>query len=200
MKTFLTIRTTRYLSLALFAGLVGCHHCGHHGPHVWAPPQPPLGSQHDQLMMAQELNAEASKYVVYAHEFEMNRDDNPGWRLTEDGEDHVKRIAANLQRGDQFPVVIERSQSSIKPGTEHEYPIHHNEALDASRRQVVVAALETMGVQGAGERVVIAPAFAEGLTATQAAQAYRRGMSGFGGFGGGGFGWGGWSGFGGWGF
>ena len=35
--------------------------------------------------------------------------------LNEDGEDHVRKIAANLREGVPYPVIIERSRSSAKP-------------------------------------------------------------------------------------
>lgn len=157
----------------------------------------PLGTQLDEILEAQELNAEASKYVIYEHEFKLPEytDDGVtgGWRLNEFGEDHVKQIAANLNRGDHFPVVIERSRISPDPESRFKFAIHYNEDLDLRRRAVIVAALHTMGVVDAEERVVIAPAFAEGVSAQEAMRAYTRsqGRGGRGGFGGGGVGGGG---------
>lgn len=142
----------------------------------------PLGTEHDQMMEIQEINAEAAKFVVYMHEFELNRIDEQGvahgWRLNEDGEDHLKRIAIELQNGVDFPVVVERSRTSVKPGTEYEYPVHLNEDLDEKRRQIVVASLERMGVADAESKVYVAPAFSHGLTAREAARAYNQGTSG----------------------
>jgi uncharacterized membrane protein YgcG len=169
-------------------------------------PPAPLGSETDQMMEVQEVNAEAAKFVVYMHEFELNRVDSEGvahgWRLNEDGEDHLKRIAIELQNGVDFPVVVERSRTSVKPGTEYEYPVHLNEDLDEKRRQIVVASLERMGIADAESKVYVSPAFSHGLTGIEAARAYTRGISGgramnggFG-FGGGGFGGGAGGGFG----
>ena len=161
-------------------------------------PNPPeyLGTKVDQLNQAQEENAEASKHIVHRHEFELNTYDDDGLmhggiRLNEYGEDHLKRIAENIRRGAPYPVVVERSQTSVKAGTEEEYPIHFNPELDMRRREVVVRALDKMGVRDADTRVVVAPSFAEPLTSMEAQAAYYRGMAaglGGGGFGGGGFG------------
>lgn len=194
-------RTTGGLTLALVAaGLVGCQSYGRIEP---APPTM-LGASVDEMNRTQELNAEAAKYVIYQHEFEPNfiagKGEKDAWKLNGYGEDHVKQIAANLLRGDELPVVVERSQTSPKPGTDYEYPVHFNDELDEKRRRCVVAALTAMGVADAESRVVVAPSFSEGLTSGEAASAYQRGLSGRGGFGGGyggGIGGGGFGGFGG---
>lgn len=189
-------------AMALVCG-VGCQsRC----PHIPANPPDTLGSINDQLNQTQEHNAEAAKFIVYMHEFETNKaqpdgSNIGGYRLNAYGEDHLKQIAANLKKGAMFPVVVERSQTSVKPGTEYHYPIHFNDQLDAQRRQVVVQSLLVLGVPNAEEVVVVAPSFAEGVTASEAARAYNRSLYGtngafggnmgtfFGGFGGfGGFG------------
>ena len=195
----ITLRLGTALLVIVPAVFIGCK--SPKGAGVVAPDYPPLGTQHDEIMMQQEINAEASKYVVYSHEFDDLDKNGPGWKLTPYGEDHVKQIAVNLQRGDEFPVVLERSEISIQEGTELEYPVHFNEALDRKRRQMLVASLQALGVADADERVVVGPAFAEGITGTEASRAYGRGirggrngsgggmggmggMGGFGGFGG----------------
>lgn len=164
----------------------------------------PLGAEIDQMMMQQEMNAEAAKFVVYMHEFELNRVDlqgrEHGWRLNDDGEDHVKQIAAQIHNGVSYPVVIERNRTSVKPGTDFEYPVHLDESLDERRRMVVVASLQRMGIADAEDRVVVAPAFSEGYTGPEAARAYNIGINGMQGQGngfGGGFGAGSSGGFGG---
>ncbi len=142
------------------------------------PPPAMLGAEVDQLMTQQERNAESSKFVIPMHEFELNQTlpngRERGWRLNEYGEDHVKQIAARLRQGDEFPVVIERSQTTPFDDTEFEYPVHFNEELDLKRRAVVVTALERMGISDADQRVVVAPSIAEGFTANEAVRAYSR--------------------------
>lgn len=175
----------------LAACLMGC---AHSRSGIYEPPPPKmLGVEVDEWMMVQEQNAEAAKFIVYNHEFEASEwkdgTNRGGWRLNSYGEDHLKQIAVNLVRGDLYPVIVERTHSSVKAGTEYEYPVHFNEELDLRRRQVVVASLQALGVSDAEERVVVAPSFAEGLTASEASRAYQRslnpsrGLGGFGGFG-----------------
>ncbi len=176
-------------------GLVGCRW----PEYVDTTAPPPLGTGIDHIMKTQEENAEAWKYMVYMHEFELNEVDDQGnniggWRLNEAGEDHVRQIAVNMKRGDQFPIVIERSDTSAKPGTRFNYPVHYNDALDGKRRQVVVAVLNSLGVPDADRRVIVAPAASEGLEATAAARQYSNSLNrnqGRGGMGGGGMGGGG---------
>lgn len=188
------------LPACAMAGLVGCKTC------VSPPSPPPLGVEVDSIMRMQEDNAEASKYVIYMHEFELNDPEDltgfSGVRLNEYGEDHLRQIAVNLKRGHHYPIVVERSQTSPRPGTQYGYPVHFNDALDARRREVVVASLQALGVAHADQVVVVAPAFAEGLTATESAASYTNSMQGTrGAFGGnGGFFMGGFGGFGGFGF
>jgi hypothetical protein len=174
----------------------------------YQPPPPPemLGTKVDQLMQTQEDNAEASKFVIYQHEFELNEHKegriSDGLRLNAYGEDHVRKIAENLRQGAPYPVVVERSQTSPKAGTKYQYPVHYNADLDMNRREVIVRALTRMGIEDADMRVVVAPAFAQPLNGNEAESAYGVGISGGGfgggGFGGGGFGGGGFGGGGGW--
>ncbi|MGY8766846.1 MAG: hypothetical protein ACKVH8_00275 [Pirellulales bacterium] len=113
-----------------------------------APPQT-LGAEVDQINQTQEENAEASKFVIYQHEFELNTDRSAGWKLNYAGEDHLKQIAANVSTGVDMPIVIERSTTSVKSETEYEYPIHLNDELDQKRRKVVVAVMLALGVTDA---------------------------------------------------
>lgn len=178
-------------ALTLTAGLVGC------GQNVPVAPPAPLGSLSDAIFKDQEENAEASKYVVYAHEFELNKAEadgtnKGGWKLNEYGQDHLRQIAVNIKKGHSYPIVLERSQTSSKPGTKFGYPVHFNDELDRKRRDVVVASLVALGVDDAESLVIVAPAFAEGYTGGEAARAYQRGLNsnagsrgGFGGIGGG---------------
>ena len=163
--------------------------CGTPAMYYQTPPVPEmLGTKVDQIMEIQEENAEASKFVIYQHEFELNKYKDgqmtSGLRLNEYGEDHVRKIAENLRNGAMFPVVVERSRTSPRPGTKYEYPVHLNPNLDMQRREVVVRALTRMGIEDADTRVVIAPAIAQPLTGPEAEQAYATGLWG-GGMGGG---------------
>jgi hypothetical protein len=162
-----------------------------------------LGTEVDMLMQEQEQNAEAFKYIIHVHEFELNEyhlgHNVGGVRLNEYGEDHVKRIAEQLRQGSHYPVVVERNQTSVRPDTQHKYPVHFDPELDLRRREVIVRALTKMGIPDADQRVVVAPSFAQPFTGAEAEAAYRAGFRGSGGFGGGAGGFGGF-GFGGFGF
>ena len=152
-----------------------------------------LGALVDAPFQAQELNAEASDFVVYDHEFVGDT-----VRLNHDGEDHVKQIAARVRAGAAFPIVVERSFSSPIPDDPYGFPIHPNPELDLRRRLVIVKALQAMSVPDAEARVVVGPALATPLDFHDIRRAHLNGDSrgGFGMFGGlGGFG-----GFGGFGF
>jgi hypothetical protein len=186
----------RYQSMTAIGGclavvlLAGCET-------FWAaqrPGPPTIGSLSDPVWQAQERNAEMSDFVIYQHEFQ--RDSG---RLTTDGEDHVKQIAARLLRGQDAVVVVEQSMTTARPDTEFQYPVHPNVELDLKRREVVVLALEKMNIADASDRVMVAPALTPGFTGNEAEAAYQQGMNsstsnqgfygGFGGFmfGGGGF-------------
>lgn len=169
-------------------------------------PVAPLGTISDPIWQTQEVNANASEFVVYQHEF--NEDEA---RLNWAGEDHLTSIAQRLQQGQDFPVIVERSTTSATPAGQFQYPVYPNPELDLRRREVVVGALARMGVADAASRVVVAPALARGLEGTEAEAAAARaripggltggfgGFGNFGGFGGFGGGFGGLGGFGGFG-
>ena len=86
-----------------------------------------------------------------------------------------------------FPVVVEPSSMSVSASSEYKYPIHGNDDLDMHRRNVIVKMLQSMNVQDADERVVVAPAFTPGFEGFEAYRAYSNGFMNRGG-GGGGFG------------
>ena len=199
-RTFLRLCTLAGTTVTI--GLAGCHHKT--AAMFYQPPPPPqmLGFEIDQMNEQQELNAEAAKFIVYQHEFDLNSSEGGkslgGVRLNEAGEDHVRQIAGALKGGATFPVLIERSRTSSRAGTEFNYGVHYNPELDNRRRLVVVKALEKMGVVNAGKVVSVSPSFAQPLTGMEAEQAYRRSLrnnnnggngagGGGGGFGGGGF-------------
>ncbi len=178
--------------------LLGCQS----NPSGGTPIQPPrLGHVVDAANRLQENNAEAAKFIVYAHEFELNkplrRATNPwqratdeyhdidtrevrGIRLNEYGMDHLERIAQLLRYDEDRSrfVVVERSETSKRWDTEFQYPVHRNPELDEERRLVVVRALELMGIDGADRMVIVAPAFVAGQHSNEAAQAYRRSVNG----------------------
>lgn len=180
----------------LATAIVGCH--------VQPPGGSPietrmLGSIVDEINFQQEDNADAAKFVIYNHEFELNipleHTDSVedakkfvyqaperirGFRLTPAGEDHVYQIAESLmlhqesgvQSWHPWDVVVERSMSSKLWDTKYRYPVHFNAELDEARRQTVVALLTQLGVANANELVFVAPAFSEGVDAAEAAGAW----------------------------
>ncbi len=140
------------------------------------PPEPsPLGALSDPIWERQEANAGPAKFIVYQHEFKKDSE----W-LNTGGEDHVKQIAARLQRGVDVQVIIERSMTSPRAEMEYPYPVYPNPELDMRRREIVVRCLAAMGVEDADECVVVAPSFAQGITGNEADAAYRQGLGGAG--------------------
>ncbi|QDT33651.1 hypothetical protein [Thalassoglobus polymorphus] len=179
------LRQGALLSAVTCTGLlVGCTHCekcaymGDITPH-------PLGTISDPVWQQQETNAEASDFVIHEHEWNGNTVD-----LNLAGKDHVKQIAARLE-STPFPVLIERSSMSVDPDSRFKYPVNNDAELDIARRNLVIAALQDMGIYDAEERVVVSPALTPGYTGFQAQGAYARGMGIRSGGGGGGFGGGG---------
>lgn len=204
-----SLRFTTFLgcwSLSIVALCGGCHHLHAVRAIYNPPPTPPtLGTISDSIWKLQENGAEGADFIIYQHEFESN-----GTRLNKGGEDHLQQIAVRLLSGQDFPVIIEQSSTSVKEGTEFEYPIHPNPELDLERREITVRLLTAMGVQDADKRTLVAPSYAMDYRAIEAIRAYQIGYTGqtlgygggffspfgfggnFGGFGGfGGFGFGG---------
>ena len=153
-----------------------------------------LGTAVDSIHHLQEQNAEAAKLIIYSHEFEINLQPefetqqknkyfvyeapvrSHGYRLTPDGEEHVRKIGNVLlatQSGHLPFVFIERSTTSRQWDSQHEYPIHQNSELDELRRNVVVSVLYSMGIANADQIVLVAPAFPTGLSGIEAAAAYQ---------------------------
>lgn len=137
----------------------------------------PLGQVTDAHWETQQTNAEAADFIFFDHEFV---GDTVG--LAPSTKRHIESVALRLEHV-PFPVVVERSPHNARP------------ELDRARRRAIVEHLVRMGVPDADGRVVIAAAFAEGLTAIEAEQNYysifgaNSGFSGgagrrFGGFGG----------------
>jgi hypothetical protein len=180
-------------SLTCAAGLLltwaasGCGPKWHCRPDV--PPPTPLGTLSDPIWQQQEVNAEASDFVVHEHEFRGN-----SARLNAAGEQHVLQIAARLRDCDApFPVLIEPSSLSVRPEDRYGYPVHNDPALDLRRRALIVHSLTELGVPDAEQRVVVSPALTPGFQQFEAERAYHRGFGWFGGARGLGFG-GGWGG------
>jgi len=190
MKSMNTI--AKVASMALCAVVIVASGCrgGKSARWFYQSPPPPmmLGAQSDEIWMKQEVNAEASDFVLYQHEFEKD-----GARLNMGGEDHLKQIAGRLLEGHDFPVIIERSMTTERENTEYHYPVHPNPELDMQRHEVVVRLLTAMGVPEVELRVVVSPALTAGFKATESESDYVNSLSGqgsgdgfgsFGGFGG----------------
>ena len=144
------------------------------------PPPATLGTLSDQFWEKQRDNLDATTFVIYQHEFQLNT-----VRLNYAGEDHVKQIASRLQAGATFPVVIERSRTSVNPNTKYQYPVYPNAELDNQRREVIVKALTAMGITDADNRVVVGLPYSEGRQAGALPSGQGGGSGGSGGFGGG---------------
>lgn len=138
----------------------------------------PLGTISDPIWQQQESNAEASDFVVHEHEWVGN-----SIELNAAGVDHVKQIAARAAAV-PYPIIVERSSMSVKPGTKYQFPVHGDEALDLERRNLLVQALLQLGVQDAEQRVVVGPALTPGFEEFEGERAYNMGFGGMGGMGG----------------
>jgi uncharacterized membrane protein YgcG len=187
--------TSTAIALSM-VGVAGCHRCIRKCDYMGDITPHPIGTISDPIWQKLEHNAEASDFVVHEHEFISNTA-----RLNASGEQHVKQIALRFtQRADlPYPVMIEPSSMSPRPGDKYGFAVHNDPALDLNRRQVVVAALQAMGLTDAEQKVVVSPALTPGFMEFQASQAFGRGFGGQngmnGGFGGGGMGGGGGGGF-----
>ena len=171
--------------LAVVAATTGCQH--YHQAKMYYQPPPavaPLGAVSDPIWQSQEARAEASDFVVYQHEFGYQNAE-----LNSCGMNHIMQVAARLKYCPHLPVIVEPSNMTEREDTDFQYPVHPNPELDLRRREVVVLALQELGIPNAEQRVVVAPALAAEANAAEAQQAYNQGLSGFGQFGfGGGFG------------
>lgn len=169
--------------------LSGCWHAKVSVPLPMPNPPAQLGSTVNPMLEAQEMQGEANDFVIYQHEFVTNTAD-----LNPHGVSHVQQIAARANSV-PFPIIVETSDASPATGQPVQLECY---TIDQLRRQRIVAALTTMGVASASQRVVVGPPLASGLTSGQAEQVYstsfgQRGGGGGGnatggGFGGGGFG------------
>lgn len=121
----------------------------------------PLGQVTDAHWETMQTNAEAADFIFYDHEF-VGQTAN----LTPLGRKHLLSVALRLEHV-PFPVVVEES------------PRGENPQLDAARRQTVIDQLAQLGLdrQMLEARVVVAPAFTEGLSAIEGEAAYYRTLS-----------------------
>ena len=131
----------------------------------------PLGTLSDPIWRTQEANGEASDFVVHQHEWIGN-----SAVLNEAGKDHVKQIAARAIE-QKFPILIEPSNRSVRPDTKYNYPVHNDSELDASRRALIVEALQILGVDDADVRVVVAPELTPGSYSFKGVRNFSRGFS-----------------------
>lgn len=116
----------------------------------------PLGQVTDAHWETQQTNAEAADFILYDHEFVGNTA-----KLTPKGQKHLVQAAIRLEHV-PFPLVIEQSPDGRYP------------QVDSQRRQAVIHYLVQMGFERERieNRVIIAPAFAEGLRAVEGEAAY----------------------------
>jgi len=110
----------------------------------------PLGQVTDAHWDTQMTNAQASSFIFYDHEF---IDDTT--KLNVLGLKHLEQVAIRLPHV-PFPVVVE------------EIPNHANPRLDMARRQAVLDRFAELGLCNLDQRVVIAPAIAEGILGPEA--------------------------------
>ena len=170
-------------STAIALSLVGgCHCCMKKCDYMGDITPHPLGTISDPIWQKSEHNAEASDFVVHEHEFTANTA-----RLNAAGEDHVKQIAYRITKKPTlpYPIIIEQSSMSPRPGDKYGFAVHNDPALDMNRRQVVVTALQALGMTDAEQKVVVASQLTPGFQSFEGERAYGRGFSGFNGFGGG---------------
>ena len=114
----------------------------------------PFGAVSDAFWETQQTNAEAADFTFFDHEFKGRTAE-----LAPGAKSHLESVALRLEHV-PFPVVIEQSAHNRRP------------ALDAARRQAVVEHLVRMGIPDAEDRVVVAPAFAEGFSGVEGERAY----------------------------
>ena len=114
----------------------------------------PLGQVTDSFWESQQTGAEAADFIFYDHEFEGDTAN-----LGPAAKKKLMQVALRLEHV-PFAVIVEQSVHNAKP------------QLDQQRRQTVIEQFARLGVTNADDRVVIAPAFAEGFTAIEGERAY----------------------------
>lgn len=149
----------RMAAFCVLLGLsaTGCYH-GNVRPSYDRPF--PLGAVTDVFWETQQTNAEATDFILYDHEFKGNTA-----QLAPLARRHLEEIAVRLEHV-PFAVVIEQSQHNARP------------ELDQTRRRTVIEHLARMGVTEIEGRVIVAPAFVEGLTSQESEAAYYQTLNG----------------------
>ena len=166
------MKRTSFLTITLMLALAGCHHggryddCGPGGPggrgkysRLPQVDRPfPIGQVTDSFWETQQTNAEGADFIFYDHEFRGNTAE-----LAPGAKKHLEQVALRLEHV-PFPVVIEQSPHDARP------------ELDQARRRTVVEQLARIGALNVEDRVVVAGAFPEGLTAQEGEAAYTTGV------------------------
>lgn len=157
-------RNFSILFLLLATASLGCHgNTGHRGRLGPVHDRPlAVGAATDAFWATQQTNAEAADFIFFDHEFEGNTA-----MLTSGAKKKLMSVALRLEHV-PFPIVIEESLHDRRP------------QLDVARLRTVVEQLARLGVEDAERRVIIAPAFAEGVSAVEGEAAYQRVLSGAG--------------------
>jgi uncharacterized membrane protein YgcG len=170
----------------------------------------PAGTTLHAWQEGQHAQARLSELVVYQHEWYQGGD-----QLGPEGRRHIKQIASELLSCPTSRAIVEsksvviRYDDDLTERERYQKALEGTDALDETRRAILVGELLTAGVIDAEQRVIVDRAPAEGLFGVEAPNAYRNiqfggvgtgrngGMGGGlggglgGGFGGGGFGGGG---------
>jgi hypothetical protein len=151
------MRITTLSILLAVALLTGCQHKkGKLGPMHDRPF--PLGQSSDAFWETQETNAEAADFIFYDHEFVGDTS-----KLTPLAKKHLEQVAKRLEHV-PFPIVIEECTGD--PANQ----------LDLARKQRIIEQLARLGIPNAEERVVVANAFPEGITAIESSSSYSSGI------------------------
>jgi len=150
------------MSAAVCLLAAGCFHHNTTGGRRGGPPYDrpfPLGAVTDAHWETQQTNAEAADFIFYDHEFTGDTAE-----LAPGGKKHLAEVAMRLEHV-PFPVAVEQSSYNARP------------ELDQARRQTIVEQLARLGVTDVEQRVVVASAFAEGITGIEAERAYYNAIS-----------------------
>lgn len=156
------------LTIGLAAGCSHCDRCQYMGDIT----PKPVGTLSDPVWQQQESNAEASDFIVHEHEWVGN-----SALLNQLGKEHINQIAAraNVHR---YPIMIEASSKTSRDDTQYFFPVHGDKELDARRREILVEALQLLGVPDADERVTVGTTYSPGFYGFEAQGAFGQAFSG----------------------